>query len=148
MTTLKLVVIHGPNLNRLGKRDPARYGSKTLAEVNADIEAAAQDLNAQVEVVQSNHEGDLVDWLHERVDEIDGIVINPASLTPYGRSLAQAVGESGLPVAVVHISSVYKTAKPGRVDLFAEVADAVITGIGTHGYTVALEHLARICPKH
>lgn len=144
----RYVVIHGPNLNRLGKRDPARYGTQTLDEVNAGIEQFAQRLGIAVECIQSNHEGVLVDWLHERVDHIDGIVVNPASLTPYGRSLAQAVGESGVPVAVVHISSVYKNAKPGRTDLFAETADVVVTGMGTKGYGVALQHLAESNTKN
>lgn len=139
---LRFIVIHGPNLNRLGRRDPGRYGHQTLAETDAAIQGLAERLGVVVECVQSNHEGVLVDWLHERVDEVDGIVVNPASLTPYGRSLAQAVGESRLPVAVVHISSVYKNARPGRTDLFAEVADVVVTGMGARGYCVALEHLA------
>jgi 3-dehydroquinate dehydratase II len=144
----RFVIIHGPNLNRLGKRDPSRYGTQTLAEVDAAIEQLAGQLDISVECIQSNHEGVLVDWLHERVDHIDGIVVNPASLTPYGRSLAQAVGESGVPIAVVHISSVYKNAKPGRTDLYAESADVVITGMGTKGYLVALEHLADTQANH
>lgn len=139
----RLVVIHGPNLNRLGRRDPERYGSTTLEQTNEKIHRHALDLGVVVECVQSNHEGVLVDWLHERVDDIDGIIINPASLTPYGRSLAQAVAEAGVPLAVVHISSVYKLARPSRTDLYAEAADVVITGMGIEGYLAALSHLAR-----
>ncbi|WP_418320139.1 type II 3-dehydroquinate dehydratase [Piscinibacter sakaiensis] len=142
-TKRRFVVIHGPNLNRLGTRDPARYGSTTLAQTDEQLDALARNLDIDVECMQSNHEGVLVDWLHERVDAIDGIVINPASLTPYGRSLAQAVAEAGVPVAVVHISAVYKLAKPGRTDLYAEAADVVVTGMGIEGYSVALSHLAR-----
>ena len=138
-----IFILNGPNLNLLGTREPGIYGSLTLADIEANCREKAIALGfSTVEFRQSNHEGVLVDWLHERVDEVDGIVVNPASLTPYGRSLAQAVGESGLPVAVVHISSVYKNARPGRTDLFAEVADAVVTGMGARGYCVALEHLA------
>src|SRR3569833_486121 len=140
---MRILVIHGPTLNRLGKRDPARYGSRTLASVNDGLLARASALSVELDHVQSNHEGVLVDWLHERVDAADAIIINPASLTPYGRSLAQAVNESGCTVVMVHISSACKDAKPGRIDSFAEVADAVITGLGTHGYQVAMEHLAR-----
>lgn len=136
-------VIHGPNLNRLGLRDPARYGTTTLADTNQGLVELGEQLGVSVDCVQSNHEGVLVDWLHERVDHIAGIVINPASLTPYGRSLAQAVADSGVPVAVVHISPVYKLAKPGRTDLYAETADVVVTGMGVRGYLVALEHLAQ-----
>lgn len=139
----RFAVIHGPNLNRLGRRDPERYGSTTLEQTNEQIRQRASELGVSVDCVQSNHEGVLVDWLHERIDGINGIVINPASLTPYGRSLAQAVAEAGVPLAVVHISPVYKLARPGRTDLYAEAADVVITGMGIEGYLVALSHLAR-----
>lgn len=141
ITKRHFAVIHGPNLNRLGRRDPQRYGTTTLQEINDRLESLGRELQVQVECVQSNHEGVLVDWLHERVDSLAGIIINPASLTPYGRSLAQAVAEAGVALAVVHISPVYKLAGHGRVDLYAEAADTVITGMGVEGYLVALRHL-------
>lgn len=145
---MRIGVIQGPNLNRLGRRDPTRYGRTTLAELTAELVHHATTLGLQLDHVQSNHEGVLVDWVHARIDtddphvRLDAIVVNPASLTPVGRSLAQAIQDAGLPVAVVHISPVHRDAGPGRIDLFARYAAIEITGCGIRGYRYALDELA------
>src|SRR5215212_2847449 len=101
---MRLAVLHGPNLNRLGRRQPEKYGTATLDDVVGDIDATAQRLGVAVLHFQSNHEGALVEWLHARCDDIDGIVINPAGLSAYGYSLLDALRDTGHPFAVVHIS--------------------------------------------
>jgi 3-dehydroquinate dehydratase II len=139
---MNYLVIQGPNLNRLGKRDPRRYGDQTLADIEADIDAAAEELGVTVAHVQSNHEGHLVDWLHERQDDLDGgIVVNPAALCLYGWSLRTALCDTGLPVAVVHISQLHAYEPVPKLDIFADMAAVYIAGAGWRGYRYALEAL-------
>ncbi|MGW5383397.1 type II 3-dehydroquinate dehydratase [Nocardia sp. NPDC003963] len=139
---MRYLVLQGPNLNRLGKRDPLRYGRHTLAEVEADIETTAGELGVTVEQYQSNHEGSLIDFLQERQDELDGgIIVNPAGLTKAGYSLATALADTGLPVAVVHLSQLFVHDPGNRQDVFASVAAVYIAGAGWRGYRLALQAL-------
>jgi 3-dehydroquinate dehydratase-2 len=138
---MKFLVMHGPNLNRLGKRRPEKYGHHTLADITDDLEKTAKELGAEADHVQSNTEGELVDWLHDRQDAADGVVLNPAGLTYYGWSLHDALQDTGLPVAVVHIGQFWAYEKGRRPDIFAELATIHLTGAGWRGYQLALRAL-------
>ncbi|WP_141585194.1 type II 3-dehydroquinate dehydratase [Actinomadura sp. WMMA1423] len=134
-------VLNGPNLDRLGKRRPERYGTRTLAAIVADLEAVAERLGARVSHVQSNHEGALLDWLHDRQDGLDALIVNPAGLTPFGRPLRDGLADTGLPLAIVHITQLYRFEGRDAVDLFRDLATVSIAGLGWRGYGVALESL-------
>lgn len=138
---MRLAVLHGPNLNRLGKRNPAKYGSATLDDIVRDVDDTARRLGVTALHFQSNHEGMLIDWLHQRQDEIDAIVINPAGLTAYGYALLDAVRDTGHPFAVVHISQWYAHDGLERTDIFARSAAICLAGAGWRGYSLALEAL-------
>jgi 3-dehydroquinate dehydratase-2 len=138
---MHVAVLNGPNLNRLGRRKLDRYGRHTLIEIVADLEKTAARLGVEVSQFQSNHEGALLDWLHERVDGLDALIINPAGLTPYGRGLYDALIDAELPVVIVHISQLYRFHGKDTPDLFREIATAYIAGLGWRGYSVALEYL-------
>jgi 3-dehydroquinate dehydratase-2 len=92
-----ILVLHGPNLNLFGRREPHIYGTTTLAEINTNLEALATELGARIEMLQSNHEGALVDFLHEHIDSADGAIVNPAGLTQHGVSLHDAMKECRSP---------------------------------------------------
>lgn len=134
-------VLNGPNMNRLGKRRPDRYGHQTLNDIVADLRETAGRLGAEITHFQSNHEGALVDWLHEHQDGLQALIVNPAGLTPYGRPLHDALGDTGLPVAIVHVTQLYRHYGTDSQDLFRDIAFVYIAGLGGRGYGVALEHL-------
>jgi 3-dehydroquinate dehydratase-2 len=133
--------MQGPNMNRLGARDPEHYGRQTLADVQAAMDARASELGATTEHFQSNHEGFLIDWLQERQDSATAIISNPAGLTNYGLSFRDALYETHLPVAIVHIRSLQRREPWREHDVFAEIAAIHITGGGWRGYVAALELL-------
>lgn len=146
MTAQRILVIQGPNMNRLGRRPAQHYGTQTLVDLMAHIDRHAATRGLEVEHIQSNTEGVLIDWLHARVDTSAGVVVNPAGLTFYGDSLRQALLESGVPVAVVHMSNIYArddiVLKPWRQhDVFADIATAYVGGLGFAGYTAAIDAL-------
>ncbi|MFD0690894.1 type II 3-dehydroquinate dehydratase [Actinomadura fibrosa] len=134
-------VLNGPNLNRLGKRRPERYGTHTLTDIVQDLEATAERVGARVSHVQSNHEGALLDWLHDRQDGLDALIVNPAGLTPGGKPLRDALSDTGLPLAIVHITQLYRHEGRDAVDLFRDLATIYIAGLGWRGYGIALEIL-------
>ncbi|MBK1789175.1 type II 3-dehydroquinate dehydratase [Prauserella cavernicola] len=135
---MKIAVIQGPNLDRLGRRKPERYGTRTLDDVTAEIDKAADELGVEAVHVQSNHEGALIDWFRTVQDEVAGVIVNPAGLTTYGKSLYDTLSDADLPVAVVHMSAYFKY---DSVDLFADLADVYLCGLKSHGYVVALQEL-------
>jgi 3-dehydroquinate dehydratase-2 len=138
---MHVAVLNGPNLNRLGSRKPDRYGSHTLNDIVADLERTADRLGIQVSQFQSNHEGALLDWLHAHLGELDALIVNPAGLTPYGRSLQDALSDTELPVVIVHITQLYRYYGDDTPDLFRALSTAYIAGLGWRGYGVALEYL-------
>jgi 3-dehydroquinate dehydratase-2 len=139
---MHFLALQGPNLNRLGTRKPERYGRRTLAEIQADMDLRARELGATLAHVQSNSEGALIDWLQERQDGADGMILNPAGLTNYGRSLRDALDDTEKPVAIVHISTVHNREAWRVNDVFAEIASAgYVMGLGWRGYLVAIEAL-------
>jgi 3-dehydroquinate dehydratase-2 len=137
---MHVAVLNGPNLNRLGKRK-ARYGTKTLADITADLDATAERLGVRLSHFQSNYEGALVEWLHGNAENMDAIILNPAGLTPYGRPLLDALEDASLPVAVVHITQLYRHFGTDTQDLFRASSDVYVCGLGWRGYSMSLERL-------
>ena len=142
MTTI--LVLHGPNLNALGRRNRHHYGTLTLDEINRRIERRAAALGVAVECFQSNHEGALIDHLQERAGRIDGVVINAGALTHYGLALKDALTDAGVPVVEVHLSNIHAREAWRRHSVLADTAQGQIAGLGWRGYTAALEALAGI----
>jgi 3-dehydroquinate dehydratase-2 len=139
---MKILVIHGPNLNKLGARDADVYGDKNLAEIDAMLQKGAYELGAEIETFQSNHEGALVDLIQEKSSETTGIIINPGALTHYGLSLRDALADTGLPVIEVHLSNIYAREDFRKHSVIAPIARGQISGLGWRGYMAALEIMA------
>ena len=138
---MKILVIHGPNLNVLGKRDRSVYGEKTLKEIDALLKKEAKALGIDVLAFQSNHEGALVDFIQEQAGTARGIVINPGALTHYGFSLLDALADSKLPVIEVHLSNIYCREEWRAKSIIAPIAEGQISGLGWRGYVAALQIL-------
>jgi 3-dehydroquinate dehydratase-2 len=137
-------VLNGPNLNLLGKRQPHIYGSETLADVEADCRAAAEELDLQIRFHQSNREYEIVDWIHEARETACGIVINPAAFTHYSIAILDALNAFDGPVIEVHISNVHKREEFRHHSFVSTRADGVIAGLGTQGYRLGLQRVARL----
>lgn len=142
---MKVLFINGPNLNRLGKRQPEVYGTATLEDVEKRVREQAEELGIDVEFRQSNHEGDLIDWVHEAADQAWPVIINPGGFTHTSVALRDALAEvaEGQGFIEVHISNVYAR-EPFRAHSYlSPLARGVIAGLGIDGYALALEFLAR-----
>lgn len=138
---MKILVLHGPNLNMLGQRQPEIYGRTTLAEIDGALRARAEQSGAALLAVQSNHEGALIDFLQAEALDADGIIINPGALTHYGLALRDAIASLQAPVVEVHLSNVYKREPFRHTSVVAPVATGQIAGLGWRGYLLALEWL-------
>jgi 3-dehydroquinate dehydratase-2 len=138
-----ILVINGPNLNRLGTREPHIYGSETLDELNARIQARAHDLGLHAEFFQSNHEGALIDRLHAH-GPAQGIVLNPGGLAHTSVTLRDAVASLAIPVIEVHISNIHAREPFRHTSLVSGACRGVIVGLGTYGYLLAVDGLARL----
>src|SRR5262245_23885112 len=141
---LKLLVLHGPNLNLLGRREPHIYGHTTLAQIDERLRALADELNVDVETFQSNHEGALLDRLHERIDAVDGCIINPAALTQYGVGLHDCIKALPFPVIEVHLSNIQTRESWRRHSIVGEAAQGSVMGLGWRSYTAAFRALVEI----
>ena len=139
---MKILVIHGPNLNMLGKRDKSIYGEKTLPEIDALLKKEARALGVDLATFQSNHEGALIDFVQEQADAARGIMINPGALTHYGFSLLDALVDTRLPIIEVHLSNIYRREEWRNRSIFAPIAQGQISGLGWRGYVAALQILA------
>jgi 3-dehydroquinate dehydratase II len=136
---MKLFVLNGPNLNRLGKREPTIYGHETLADVEQKCKALAAQFDAEVEFYQSNHEGVLIDWIHAAEDaQIDGIVFNPGAYTHTSIALRDAIASVSVPVIEVHISNIHKREAFRHESKLAAECVGQICGLGTFGYELAM----------
>lgn len=144
---MKILVINGPNLNMLGKRDQTLYGSKTLDEINASLVEQANELGMEIITYQSNHEGALIDFIQEHSSRANGIIINPGALTHYGLSLMDALIDAHLPIIEVHISDIHSREEFRKISVIEPIARHQISGEGWQGYTMALEVLARELSK-
>jgi 3-dehydroquinate dehydratase-2 len=140
---VKILVINGPNLQLLGKREPDIYGPDGLQAVEVRLGELATDLGVEVACRQSNHEGEIVDWIGEAADQFDGIIINPAAYTHTSIAIRDALKGCGLPALEVHISNVYSREEFRHRSLTAPVCLGQITGLGTNGYEWALRALVQ-----
>ena len=135
---MKILVIHGPNLNLLGKRDREVYGDKTLEEINSLVGQRAKELGVDVAFFQSNNEGDVIDFVQKESPAADGIIINPGALTHYGLSLRDALSDTGIPTVEVHLSNIYAREEFRRKSVMAPVVKGQISGLGWRGDIAAL----------
>lgn len=135
-------MLFGPNLGALGERDPEVYGGASLEELMADVERRAGELGHEIEWRQSDHEGDLVEWLLGARDQgFEALVVNPGALTHYSYAIRDAIEASGLPAIEVHLSNVFAREGFRRRSVISDVCRGVIVGLGGGGYHVALEAL-------
>ena len=142
MTTL--LILHGPNLNLLGTREPEIYGTLTLADINQKVKDAAALHGVEIYPVQSNHEGALIDALQEAAQKADGIIFNPAGYTHTSVALRDTVAAIGIPVVEVHLSNVYAREEFRHKSLLSAVCAGKISGFGWMSYKLALEALVEI----
>ena len=142
----KILLVNEPNLNMLGVRDPAIYGSDTLAAIEAMVVAYGAEHGAQVDCFQSNHEGALVDKLHEAHGRYDGIVYNPGAHTHYSYALHDAVECIDVPVVEIHISDISQREEFRRISVIAPACVAQVKGLGKEGYLRALDILLEEAP--
>jgi len=141
---MRILVIHGPNLNLLGRREPEVYGSQTLDEINEKLRRRAEELGAELRIIQSNHEGEIVTAIGEAMDWADGIIINPAAYTHTSVAIRDAIAAVGLPTIEVHISNVFRREPFRHHSYISPVATGVISGLGSYGYVLALEAIMKL----
>ncbi|MDA1127346.1 MAG: 3-dehydroquinate dehydratase [Chloroflexi bacterium] len=136
------LILNGPNINMLGRRDATIYGSKTLDEVNQEISRVANDLGVEVFFYQSNVEGELVTCIQEHWGKVQGIILNPGALTHYGLSLKDALIDIHLPVIEVHLGNPWAREPWRRVSVISDIARGQVAGFGWRSYTSALQVMA------
>lgn len=140
-----IFVLNGPNLNLLGTREPRIYGTQTLGDINANLERRAKALKLELDVRQSNHEGELVDWLHEAMAKASAVIINAGGYAHTSIAIRDAVAALPIPVIEVHLSNVYAREHFRRQSMIAQVAKGSIAGFGSLGYLLALDAAAHLC---
>lgn len=136
-----LLIVHGPNLNLLGEREPQIYGNDSLKTLNASIESFAEKMGLQVKSFQSNHEGALIDFIHEQRNWAEAIVINPGALTHYSYALRDSIAAVNLPSIEVHLSDVNQREEFRKISVIKDVCEKQISGLGKEGYFRAVEYL-------
>jgi len=139
-----ILVLNGPNLNLLGVREPATYGRETLADIEEACLEHAAELGLSVDFRQSNHEGQLVDWIQEARENADGIVLNAGAYTHTSIAILDALKAAELPVIEVHLSNIYRRETFRHTSYVSAAARGVICGFGGHGYVLALAAMARL----
>lgn len=140
---MKILVINGPNLNFLGKRNVSIYGQKTLEEINSELKKRAEEMGVEVEFFQSNHEGEIIDRL-QKVDEFDGVIINPGALAHYSYSLRDAIEPLLIPVIEVHLSNIFSREDFRNRSVTAPVCQGVLSGFGWQVYRFALDIIVKL----
>ncbi len=148
---LTILVVHGPNLNLLGKRDPAKYGTTTLAEINAALQKLAVELGVRVECFQSNHEGAIIDFLQQDSSRAaHGVLVNPGALIRYAYCFRQALVDLNKPVLEVHMSDIGRTGVNQKVNVLDDVRLGQVTGLKEGSYYEGLkqlvQHLKKVSP--
>lgn len=138
-----ILILHGPNLNLLGQREPGVYGTATLSDINALLEQEANRLQVKLTALQSNHEGVLIDAIHAAIDQQDGIVINPGAYTHTSVALRDAIAAVKVPTVEVHLSNVYQREPFRHHSYIAPVAIGQISGFGVHSYLLGLAAIVR-----
>ena len=142
--TQTIFLMNGPNLNLLGKREPQIYGHETLDDIARDCTALAGEFGLSLRAMQSNWEGQLIDWIHEAREQAAGIILNPGAFTHTSIAILDALNTFKGPVIEVHISQVHKREAFRHHSYVSHRADAVMAGFGTHGYQLAVRHMARL----
>ena len=138
---MRVLVIHGPNLNLLNRRDPGLYGTLTLEAIQKRIGERAGEAGVEVAFFQSNSEGALIDFLQAEAEDASGVIINPGALTHYGLSLREALVDTRLPVVEVHLSNIHAREEWRHTSVVAPIAVAQVSGLGWRGYLAALDFL-------
>jgi 3-dehydroquinate dehydratase-2 len=141
---MRVLVIHGPNLNLLGEREPEIYGSQTLADIDASIAALARELGVQVQCVQHNSEGAIVDELHAARTSYDAVVINPGAYTHYSYAIADAISAIRIPVVEAHLSNIAAREAFRRTSVIAPVCKGSVAGFGLRSYELALRAVVQL----
>jgi 3-dehydroquinate dehydratase II len=144
MESQKILVLHGPNLNLLGRREPEIYGNITLDQVNAALKEKAAALGAAIDLFQSNYEGELIDKIQTAAATYSGILINPAAFTHYSYALREALAAAGLPLVEVHLSNIFAREAFRSHSVVSPVAAGVICGFGLNSYLLGLEALVQV----
>ena len=135
---MKILILHGPNLNLFGRREPHIYGTTTLAQIDAQLTALARELEVELETLQSNHEGALIDFLHRHIDDAAGALVNPAGLTQHGVPLHDAIKAMPFPVLEVHMSNI-AAREPWRAhSIISPAVRGTIQGLGPQSYLLGL----------
>ena len=137
--TLKMLVLHGPNLNLLGLREPDIYGAHTFEDINRKIQAHAKATGIEVKITQSNHEGALIDALHEAIDWADAVILNAGAYTHYSYAIADAIRAIRLPVVEVHLTNIHAREEWRHKSVIAPAVVGQIAGFGTDSYLLALD---------
>ena len=145
--SLKILVIHGPNLNLFGRREPHIYGKTTLAEIDAQLAGLASELGVQLATIQSNHEGALIDFLHAHIDEARGALVNPAGLTQHGVPLHDAIKAMPFPVIEVHMSNIAARETWRAHSIISPAVKGTIQGLGRHSYLMGLRAIAALAQE-
>ena len=140
----RILVIHGPNLNMLGQREPEIYGNQSLDEINDQLLKLGAKLNLVLEIFQSNHEGEIVGRIQQAIDTCEGILINPAAYTHTSIAIRDSLSLLDIPVVEIHLSNIYKREPFRHKSLIADIAAARISGFGARGYLLALQGLATL----
>ena len=141
MNTLKFLVLHGPNLNLFGRREPHIYGTTTLAQINEQLAALAGELGVELATLQSNHEGALIDFLHQHIDSAAGALVNPAGLTQHGVPLHDAIKAMPFPVLEVHMSNIAAREAWRAHSIISPAVKGTIQGLGPLSYLLGLRGL-------
>lgn len=141
---MKILVLHGPNLNLFGRREPHIYGTTTLAQINSMLTDLAGELGVTLMTLQSNHEGALIDFLHEHIDTADGAIVNPAGLTQHGVPLHDAIKAMPFPVIEVHMSNLATRETWRHHSIISPAVKGTIQGLGRHSYLQGLRAIVEI----
>jgi 3-dehydroquinate dehydratase II len=141
---MKFLVLHGPNLNLFGRREPHIYGSTTLAQIDEMLASLARELDVELETIQSNHEGDLIDFLHRNIDAAQGALVNPAGLTQHGVPLHDAIKAMPFPVLEVHMSNIAAREPWRSHSIISPAVKGTIQGLGPQSYLLGLRGLAAL----
>ena len=141
---MKMLVLHGPNLNLFGRREPHIYGTTTLAEIDGMLSGLAAELKVDIEILQSNHEGELVDFLHRNIDAASGAIVNPAGLTQHGVSLHDAIKAMPFPVLEVHMSNIAAREEWRTHSIISPAVRGTIQGLGPQSYLLGLRGIVAL----
>jgi 3-dehydroquinate dehydratase-2 len=136
---MRVLVINGPNINLLGQREPGLYGEKSLDEINADLKKIAAEKQVEIDFFQSNHEGEIIDRIHQARGSVDAMIVNAGALTHYSIALLDALKAVSIPFVEVHLTNIYAREEFRHTSLLSPVARGGIFGLGAAGYSLALQ---------